>query len=106
LKPAAWPRSRLRADENAVCGGVTMNNRIVECASRAGRDFSEFATGEKNMMEALRSLKSSKQLRIHGCVNHHFVNFMMMKAIMKVFDDLRREELREERRRKREEKKK
>ena len=31
---------------------------------------------------------------------------MMMKAIVKVFDDLRREELREERRRKREEKKK
>jgi hypothetical protein len=48
----------------------------------------------------------TEQLRIHGCVNHHFVNFMMMKAIMKVFDDLRREELREERRRKREEKKK
>jgi hypothetical protein len=41
----------------------------------------------------------TEQLRIHGCVNHHFVNFMMMKAIMKVFDDLRREELREERRR-------
>jgi hypothetical protein len=32
----------------------------------------------------------TEQLRIHGCVNHHFINFMMMKAIMKVFDDLRR----------------
>ena len=83
-----------------------MNNRIVECASRAGRDFSEFMKGEKNMMEALRSAEEfTEQLRIHGCVNHHFVSFMMMKAIMKVFDDLRREELREERRRKREEKK-
>lgn len=75
-----------------------MNNRIVECASRAGRDFSEFMKGEKNMMEALRSAEEfTEQLRIHGCVNHHFV---------KVFYDLRREELREERRRKREEKKK
>ncbi|MBK2389344.1 hypothetical protein [Klebsiella pneumoniae] len=83
-----------------------MNNRIVECASRAGRDFSEFMKGEKNMMEALRSSEEfTEQLRIHGCVNHHFVSFMM-KAIVKVFDDLRREELREERRRKREEKKK
>ena len=84
-----------------------MNNRIVERASRAGRDFSEFMKGEKNMMEALRSSEEfTEQLRIHGCVNHHFVSFMMMKAIVKVFDDLRREELREERRRKREEKKK
>ena len=84
-----------------------MNNRIVECASRAGRDFSEFMTGEKNMMEALRSAEEfTEQLRDHGCVNQHFINFMMMKAIMKVFDDLRREERREERRRKREEKKK
>ena len=84
-----------------------MSTRIIECASRAGRDFSEFMKGEKNMMEALRSAEEfTEQLRIHGCVNHHFVNFMMMKAIVKVFDDLRREELREERRRKREEKKK
>ncbi|HGK4356437.1 TPA: hypothetical protein ACJ2QS_005114 [Klebsiella pneumoniae] len=84
-----------------------MNNRIVECASRAGRDFSEFMKGEKNMMEALRSAEEfTELLRIHGCVNHHFVNFMMMKAIVKVCDDLRREELREERRREREEKKK
>lgn len=74
---------------------------------QSGRDFSEFMKGEKNMMEALRSAEEfTEQLRIHGCVNHHFVNFMMMKAIVKVFDDLRREELREERRRKREEKKK
>ena len=84
-----------------------MSDRVIECASRAGRDFSEFMKGEKNMMEALRSAEEfTEQLRIHGCVNHHFVNFMMMKAIVKVFDDLRREELREERRRKREEKKK
>ena len=84
-----------------------MSDRVIECASRAGRDFSEFMKGEKNMMEALRSAEEfTELLRIHGCVNHHFVNFMMMKAIVKVFDDLRREELREERRRKREEKKK
>ena len=51
------------------------------------------------MMQALRSAEEfTEQLRIHGCVNHHFVNFMMMKAIVKVFDDLRREEQREERR--------
>lgn len=88
--------SRQRANEVAVCGGVTMNNRIVECASRAGRDFSEFMKGEKNMMDALRSAEEfTEQLRIHGCVNHHFVNFMMMKAIMKVFDDMQREEQRE-----------
>ncbi|EPK2022513.1 hypothetical protein MBP57_001870 [Klebsiella pneumoniae] len=44
-----------------------MNNRIVECASRAGRDFSEFMKGEKNMMEALRSAEEfTEQLRIHG----------------------------------------
>ncbi len=79
-----------------------MNNRIVECASRAGRDFSEFMAGEKNMIEALQSAEEfTEQLRLHGCVNHHFVNFMMMKAIMKVFDDMQREEQREERRRKR-----
>ncbi len=54
------------------------------------------------MMEALRSAEEfTEQLRLQGCVNHHFVNFMMMKAIMKVFDDMRREELREERRSKR-----
>lgn len=95
--------SRKRANETAVCGGVTMNNRIVECASRAGRDFSEFMKGEKNMTEALRSAEEfSEQLRIHGCVNHHFVSFMLMKAIVKVFDDMKREEQREERRRKRE----
>lgn len=76
-----------------------MNNRIIECASRAGRDFSDFMKGEKGMMQALRSAEEfTEQLRIHGCVNHHFVNFMMMKAIVKVFDDLRREEQREERR--------
>ncbi len=72
-----------------------MNNRIVECASRAGRDFSEFMAGEKNMIEALQSAEEfTEQLRLHGCVNHHFVNFMMMKAIMKVFDDMQREEQR------------
>lgn len=79
-----------------------MNNRIVVCASRAGRDFSEFMTGEKNMMEALRSAEEfTEQLRIHGCVNHQFVNIMMMKAIMQVFGDMRREYGRRGRRRKR-----
>jgi hypothetical protein len=85
---AAFP---VKGQMKLLCGGVTMNNRIVECASRAGRLLG-FMTGEKNMMEALRSAEEfTEQLRIHGCVNHHFVNFMMMKAIMKVFDDLRRD---------------
>lgn len=79
-----------------------MNNRIVECASRAGRDFSEFMKGEKNMVEALRFAEEfTEQLRIYGCVNYHFIKFMMLKAIMKVFDDVQREEKREDRRRKR-----
>lgn len=58
--------------------------------------------GREEHDEALRSAEEfTEQLRIHGCVNHHFVNFMMMKAIMKVFDDMQREEQREECRRKR-----
>lgn len=86
-----------------------MNNmsKLIECASRAGRDFSEFMKGEKNMVQAMRSSEEfTEQLRLHGCVNHHFVNFMMMKAIMKVFDDIKREEAKVERKRKREESKK
>ncbi len=27
-----------------------MSDRVIECASRAGRDFSEFMKGEKGMM--------------------------------------------------------
>lgn len=79
-----------------------MNNRIVECASRAGRDFSEFMKGEKNMMEALRSAEEfTEQLRIHGCVNHHFVSYMMRNSIMQAFMDMAKAERKEERRRKR-----
>ena len=94
--------SRQGSDEAIVCGGLTMSNRIIECASRAGRDFSQFMKGEKNMMEALRSTEEfAEQLRIHGCINHHFVSFMMMKSIMKVFDDMEKKKARDERRRKR-----
>ncbi|WP_371304113.1 hypothetical protein [Citrobacter freundii] len=82
-------------------------SKLIECASRAGRDFSEFMKGEKNMVQAMRSSEEfTEQLRLNGCVNHHFVNFMMMKAIMKVFDDIKREEAKVERKRKREESKK
>ncbi|NP_597908.1 hypothetical protein HK97p61 [Escherichia phage HK97] len=54
-----------------------MSTRIIECASRAGRDFSEFMKGEKGMMEALASVDEfGEQLRLNGCVNHHFVSYM------------------------------
>lgn len=79
-----------------------MDNRIVECASRAGRDFSEFMRGEKDMMQALASADQfAEQLRIHGCVNHHFVSYMMRSSIMQAFMDMVKAEQKEERRRKR-----
>ncbi|KFC09047.1 hypothetical protein GTGU_01239 [Trabulsiella guamensis ATCC 49490] len=70
-----------------------MRNRIVECASRAGRDFAEFMKGKQDMMQAIRSAEEfTEQLRLAGCTHHHFVNLMLMKSIMKVFDDICREE--------------
>lgn len=79
-----------------------MDNRIVECASRAGRDFSEFMRGEKDMVQALASVDQfAEQLRIHGCVNHHFVSYMMRSSIMQAFMDMVKAEQKEERRRKR-----
>ncbi len=60
-----------------------MSDRVIECASRAGRDFSEFMKGEKGMMEALASVDEfGEQLRLNGCVNHHFVSYMMRNSIM------------------------
>ena len=83
-----------------------MNNRIVECASRAGRDFSEFMKGEKDMMEVLASVDQfGEQLRLNGCVNHHFVSYMMRNSIMQAFMDMANAEKKEERRRKRAESK-
>ena len=79
-----------------------MNNRIVECASRAGRDFSELMKVEKGMMEALASVDQfGEQLRLNGCVNHHFVSYMMRNSIMQAFMDMANAEKKEERRRKR-----
>ncbi|EAB1494058.1 lysis protein [Salmonella enterica] len=44
-----------------------MSNRVIECASRAGRDFSEFMKGEKGMMEALASVDEfGEQLRVNA----------------------------------------
>ena len=60
-----------------------MNNRVIECASRAGRDFSEFMKGEKDMMQVLASVDQfGEQLRLNGCVNHHFVSYMMRNSII------------------------
>ncbi|EFH8712612.1 MULTISPECIES: hypothetical protein [Enterobacteriaceae] len=79
-----------------------MSTRIIECASRAGRDFSEFLKGEKDMMQALSSVDQfGEQLRINGCVNHHFVSYMMRNAVMQAFMDMAKAERKEERRRKR-----
>ena len=40
-----------------------MSNRVIECASRAGRDFSEFMKGEKDMMQVLAAIdKANNQL--------------------------------------------
>ncbi|AVL19423.1 hypothetical protein B2J95_15895 [Enterobacter cloacae] len=79
-----------------------MNNRVIECASRAGRDFSEFTPGEKDIMQALSSVDQfSEQLRLNGCVNHHFVSYMMRNSIMQAFMDMANAEKKEERRRKR-----
>ena len=83
-----------------------MNNRVIECASRAGRDFSEFMKGEKGMMEVLASVDQfGEQLRLNGCVNHHFVSYMMRNSIMHAFMDMASAEKKEERRRKRAESK-
>lgn len=79
-----------------------MNNRVIECASRAGRDFSEFMKGEKDMMQVLASVDQfGEQLRLNGCVNHHFVSYMMRNSIMQAFMDMANAEKKEERRRKR-----
>ena len=79
-----------------------MSDRVIECASRAGRDFSEFMKGEKGMMEALASVDEfGEQLRLNGCVNHHFVSYMMRNSIMQAFMDMAKAERKEERRRKR-----
>lgn len=79
-----------------------MNNRVIECASRAGRDFSEFMKGDKDMMQALASVDQfGEQLRINGCVNHHFVSYMMRNAIMQAFMDMANAEKKEDRRCKR-----
>jgi len=79
-----------------------MNNRVIECASRAGRDFSEFMKGEKGMMEVLASVDQfGEQLRLSGCVNHHFVSYMMRNSIIQAFMDMASAEKKEERRRKR-----
>ncbi|EJA7521581.1 hypothetical protein MU387_002333 [Escherichia coli] len=84
-----------------------MNNRVIECASRAGRDFSEFMKGEKDMMQVLDSVDQfGEQLRLNGCVNHHFVSYMMRNSIMQAFMDMANSEKKEERRRKRAEAKK
>lgn len=79
-----------------------MNNRVIECASRAGRDFSELMKGEKDMMQVLASVDQfGEQLRLNGCVNHHFVSYMMRNSIMQAFMDMANAEKKEERRRKR-----
>lgn len=83
-----------------------MSNRVIEYASRAGRDFSEFMKGEKDMMEVLASVDQfGEQLRLNGCVNHHFVSYMMRNSIMQAFMDMANAEKKEERRRKRAESK-
>ncbi len=81
---------------------MNMSNRIIECASRAGRDFSEFLRGEKDIMQALASVDQfAEQLHIHGCVNHHFVSYMMRNAIMQAFMDMANAKKKEDRRLKR-----
>ncbi|WP_369790968.1 hypothetical protein [Rouxiella sp. WC2420] len=83
-----------------------MDNRIIECASRAGRDFSEFMKGEKDFMQALASVDQfADQLRVHGCVNHHFVSYMMRNAIMQALIDMGEAERKEKRRKNRAQKK-
>ncbi|EIP7956443.1 hypothetical protein LMH09_003626 [Escherichia coli] len=42
-----------------------------------------------------------EQLRINGCVNHHFVSYMMRNAVMQAFMYMAKAERKEERRRKR-----
>ncbi|ELF2332615.1 hypothetical protein RBN72_001306 [Salmonella enterica] len=83
-----------------------MNDRVIECASRAGRDFSEFMSGEKDIVHALSSVDQfGEQLRLNGCVNHHFVSYMMRSAIMQTFMEMAEARQKEERRRKRAKKK-
>lgn len=83
-----------------------MNDRVIECASRAGRDFSGFMSGEKDIMQALSSVDQfGEQLRLNGCVNHHFVSYMMRSAIMQTFMEMAEARQKEERRRKRAKKK-
>lgn len=83
-----------------------MNYRVIECASRAGRDFSEFMSGKKDIMQALSSVDQfGEQLRLNGCVNHHFVSYMMRNAIMQTFMEMAEAKQKEERHRKRAKKK-
>lgn len=83
-----------------------MNDQVIECASRAGRDFSEFMSGEKDIMQALSSVDQfGEQLRLNGCVNHHFVSYMMRSAIMQTFMEMAEARQKEGRRRKRAKKK-
>lgn len=83
-----------------------MNDRVVECASIAGRDFSEFMRGEKDIMQVLASIDQfAYQLEIRGCVNQHFVSHMMRSAVMQEFMNMANERHKEERRKKRAEKK-
>ena len=53
-------------------------------------------------MEALASVDEfGEQPRLNGCVNHHFVSYMMRNSIMQAFMDMAKAERKEERRRKR-----
>ncbi|HEN5213379.1 hypothetical protein [Klebsiella pneumoniae] len=79
-----------------------MTDRLVECASRAGRDFSEFLRGEKDIMQVLASIDQfTYQLEIRGCVNQHFVSHMMRGAVMQEFMNMANERQKENRRIKR-----
>lgn len=62
----------------------------------------KFMKGEKDMMQVLASVDQfGEQLRLNGCVNHHFVSYMMRNSIMQAFMDMANAEKKEERRRKR-----
>lgn len=83
-----------------------MNDRVIECASRAGRDFSEFLRGEKDIMQVLASIDQfAYQLEIRGCVNQHFISHMMRSSVLQEFMSMANERQKEDRRKKGAEKK-
>lgn len=63
-----------------------MSDRVIECASRAGRDFSEFMKGEKGMMEALASVDEFGERQTRRL--HSFGTDIIEAPLIRGFDNV------------------